>query len=395
MVIIPNTGYKSAQEYYGALKEQFISQLNSFTVREGHQTIKSWSKEITSNFSNGIELQGKNLGKTSFQILNDIFQKFSTASLIQKLHQDAIGQIEKKEQNFASLDKQKQYEQVQQIMSSFSAEQNDMIQKTLVAAINSTPGMSSITLSELVNSANQLFRISLIAHLRSPNIQQYALTGLIAATRQGYIREQIELNALKKAFKNTPVRVTPGGAKRVQGKETLFDNILSFIDFNDNLFNQQVQGTAKITMEEDLQKVLLPKIQYYGEQIKSFNLRTSRASQVHHIANNKSLLNQLMSQSGKRYIGLKENLSFLAQVNNIITTFGPATVLFSSGAGRQWMDEFIEEFRQKDYYLGFTYTDQSKGQISSEISLMSPWETNMKKKFQKRRTIKKLAYVKN
>lgn len=395
MINIPNTGYKTAQNYYAALKEQFIQQMGAYSKKEGVQLTSQWAQEIQTQFSNGIESQGVNKGKTSFDILNEIFQKFSTSSSIQKLHQDALRRIEEEEKKFADLDKAAQYNHIAEIMSAYTAEQYQIIQESMVAAINTTPGMNSITLSELVHSANQMFRISLIAHLRSPHMTKYALRGLVAVTRQGYIREQMELNGLKKAFKNTPVKATHGGAKKVDGKETVFDNILSFIDFSEDLFTQQVQGTAIVNLQQGLEAALLPQISYYGEQIKSFNLRTSRTSQIHHITNNKSLYNQLLSQTTKRYIGLKENLSFLAQANNILTTFGPATVLFSSGAGRQWMDDFIEDFRKRDYYLGFTYKDPIKGIINSDISLMSPWVTNMKTKFQKRRTIKSLNGVKN
>ena len=56
-------------------------------------------------------------------------------------------------------------------------------------------------------------------------------------TMQGYLREQSELNALRKRFENTPVKIIHGGSKKVNNVETLFDNIISFVDYNDEAFN--------------------------------------------------------------------------------------------------------------------------------------------------------------
>jgi hypothetical protein len=115
---------------------------------------------------------------------------------------------------------------------------------------------------------------------------------------QGYLREQAELNGLKELFKTSPVTVTHGGALKVGGKETEFDNILSFTDEIGKSFNRQVRATADLMITAtDLEKQLLPKIQYYGEQVKSFNIRNNKISYFRMIGSREPLLAQLKAES--------------------------------------------------------------------------------------------------
>ena len=75
------------------------------------------------------------------------------------------------------------------------------------------------------------------------------------------------------------------------------------------------------------------------------------------------------SAKSRNYITLKENLAFMAQYKNIIEALGPATLLYSSGAGRQWTYEFIRDFRNRNYYLLFAY---GRNGITSTIELNMP-----------------------
>ena len=190
----------------------------------------------------------------------------------------------------------------------------------------------------------------------------------------------MEYNALRKKTINTPVKVTHGGSVKVAGKETVFDNILSFIEFSDDLFSGQIQEMKNIDVSGDINSFIIPQFQFFGEQVKSFNLRAdSSKSSMHRITGSAELRDKLLSQvANKNYITLKQNLSFMAQANNIIQALGPATILYSTSAGRQWTDSFIKEFHEEQgYYLGFEYADKTVAKsniaITENIVLMSPY----------------------
>jgi hypothetical protein len=59
---------------------------------------------------------------------------------------------------------------------------------------------------------------------------------------------------------------------------------------------------------------------------------------------------------------------FLARFKNILLALGPANVLFSSNGYRQWMCDFIHDFRQKGYLLAFARKNNSSS-LTKEVVL--------------------------
>ena len=376
--LINTSGYRTAQTYYGKLKEQFLQQYEDYAISVSMTRASTWADQIESQFSNAVEQSGPNKGKTAFNILDEIYQKFTSNPDVVALRNEFISRF--KQEYDASQIKESQFraQHREQIRNALTREQSESLVKALEQAINSTANMSSVTLSELVKSANTFFTISYTNALQEITTQ--ILYGPIASTRQGYIREQMEYNALRKKTINTPVKVTHGGSVKVAGKETVFDNILSFIEFSDDLFSGQIQEMKNIDVSGDINSFIIPQFQFFGEQVKSFNLRAdSSKSSMHRITGSAELRDKLLSQvANKNYITLKQNLSFMAQANNIIQALGPATILYSTSAGRQWTDSFIKEFHEEQgYYLGFEYADKTVAKsniaITENIVLMSPY----------------------
>lgn len=388
-----NGGYQSAINYYRSLKQQFLRQvLNNFQDFSIKQ-VDQWSKSLITQASNAqfTTKSGKQSGETAVQVLNKIYANFATNSDIQQMLQQAKSDIAKLYKDSDLQIRQTRAQAIQDIMLKMNPVWTPVIQKSLVSVIENTADTDTSTLHDLVNRANQMFRIALSAELQGKT--QHILTGWPMRTMQGYLREQSELNALENLFKDTPVKVTHGGSKKVNNVETVFDNILSFIDFNDDAFSKQVQGTSTIGLTEtEIESAILPQIKFYGEQVKSFNLLSDKVSAKnkmagHRIASNEALFSTFMNQvANANYITLKENLAFMAKYQHILEVFGPATLLFSSGAGRQWMHEFIQNFRQKNYYLLFSY--RGRGAITSTIELNQPLVISRKTG----RTVKNTTY---
>lgn len=370
---IPGGGYESAQQYYGKLKKQFLQQLENSMVLEGKKQFKVANNQIIQGLI--TDTASKIDGKEVNEILNDIFSEFAHSGELALLKTIVDKKLAQEDQENIRQSHEARVKFLQSVQESINqqigAEHfSNLMKKTITRVIDtSSYNIDSNTLHDLVNRANVLFRIAMSIYIQG--YSEYNLNGITSITLQGYLREQAELNGLKKLFKNSPLNITHGGSVKVAGKETEFDIILSFMDNIDRTFNQQVTGVANLLISAaDLEKELLPKIQYYGEQVKSFNLKTNKKAYFRIIGSRENLLTQLKNKSEiitqNGYITQKDNLSFLAEMKNIIATFGPATVLFSSGAGRQWMDEFIRDFRKENYLLTF---QRKKGEYTPTVGL--------------------------
>lgn len=377
---IPENGYKSAITYYRKLKEKFLNELSSDFKAQSAREIEKSLKIIT-NVSNA-QWEGEG-GKTTANILNLMFQRFAENQDIQKAANSVIAEIQQQNSQVDLQIREQRHAIIQQINSQFLTERGiqGLIKQVIGDVVKSKDiGASKGTLQEIVNRGNTLFRVVLSAKMQGLN--EYVLKGWPMRTMQGFLRESGEFNALNKVFKGTSMKVTPGGSKKVSmnigGKnrkvETVFDNILSTLEFSEEAFNKEVRGTSVegLNLSQMLSSVM-PKIHYFGEQVKSFNLQSKASVGLdHRIASNENLRLKLMSSvKNKNYVTATTALKFMAKTENIVSVFGPATVLFSSGAGRQWMFDFIKDFRKMNYYLQFQYI--SAGVPSSEIILTHPF----------------------
>lgn len=381
-------GYDSAQRYYASLKQQFINTYSQTANLQTEHEIKEMAQAIVSNQSNYsfVNTKGEKTGETATSVLNQLFKSFANNIEVATAIEQTIKELETRIREADDQTERAKKILLKQIAEEKFQTNEEILTRALEQAINKpvSLGTDSETLSELVARAQQLFKIAVSATYQQKT--NYVLTGIPMKTMQGYLREQSELNALTQIFKNSNVKVTHGGSKKVaktQGAlavETVFDNILSFIDFSEEKFNAQVRGVSAkgILNEREVESKLLLQIKFYGEQVKSFTMRssnmvtTARKIEGHRITSNEALKNELLASSEvtEGYVTLKQNLSFLASYQNILEVFGPATVLFSSGSGRQWMSDFIQDFRNRGYYLMFKYSN--KGAISSTVELIQP-----------------------
>lgn len=378
--LLNHTGYNSAIKYYKALKEQFLESVRTSAELE----LRNKTLDIQSKISNSLYVGAESqytIGTTTEQMLNNIFADFAnngdiiaavnkiTKSLPQELQQldMSIKTNREKVKAYLSSDFLK--------LGGYADIAKKALTEAVVAKVGNTEG-----LDDLISKSNMLLRIALSAHWQ--NLEQRVLKGLPLITLQGYLREKSELNALRKVFANTNVKVVHGGGKKAQKVgsmrevETLFDNILSTVEFCEEAFKQQVQGVSAINdaISPTDFTGLLNQITYFGEQVKSFNISNKQAlSREHRITSNKALYNQFMTNHRySNYILIRDSLSFMARYQHILEAFGPATVLFSSGSGRQWTYEFIQDFRKQQYYLSFG-AGETPGKWTPDIVLSYPY----------------------
>ena len=367
-------GYQSAQLYYGKLKEKFINnlttrlQVNSTSLLQ--EAAKSWEQRI-------LEGGEKDNNKAERdRVLDNIFNSFAEGMLNKGGVQSAISVAKKQLQDYkAKSDKEKQTK-AKELAATIQTQLSttitpEILRKQLIVAIGNQASGANIEeryealLQKVYTFYNYFLRSAILGK------DSYAIFGIPQITLGGLIAEDLEYQNLLKIFNNSPIQITPGGAKKVNNVMTEMDNILSTLQFSDKAFNQQMSTIETIVGQNYMNSQrLLSTIEYFGEQVKTFNLQARNVQGGHLIGSRSDLRDEAIRQG---IYTIYDNIKFLGRYANILKSLGPANVLFNTSNGRMWTDDFIKDFRNKGYYLMFKY--QSKGRsmvLSSDIVLDYP-----------------------
>ena len=169
----------------------------------------------------------------------------------------------------------------------------------------------------------------------------------------------------------------PMGAKNIE-----IDNVITNLQSIDAVMqgNEEVVELINLSQGmEGLEEELLKKIDWYGQQVKSWNL--SANSMVYKIGSRSALFQAYTSGGGNLYSTI-ESARFLAKFENILLSLGPSNVLFSAGSQRYFMCNFIKEFREKQYVL--TFSKEGENELLTHTVALESYVTlkgNMRKRF--------------
>ncbi len=185
----------------------------------------------------------------------------------------------------------------------------------------------------------------------------------------GYYKELHEYEALEKVLNNF-LNIYHTGGTKVSGRDTEMDIFISAISNLEMGLNQNVEITQMISSLqeppgiEDILASLSQQIDSFGEQVKSKSLGKSDTFEI---GNRADLYSAFLSEGGNEYSSLQA-LHFLARFKNILLSLGVSNVLFSSNNKRQWMVDFIEDFRRQAYLLSFVRST-NKDKLTSKVGL--------------------------
>ena len=384
---LPNVeaGYKSAQLYYGQLKQKFITQLqNSLTV-SAQQLLRETEVKIEDLIVQGGN-QIKNTKSVRDEKLNKILNDFA-AQLMRDANVSAtLAKAKKEIEELPRDNKKDQLKQKEKIISSTHTILTSQItpkilrQKFITAIGNHNLGTNiEERYDALIDRVYQFLHYFIKSNLLGNT--SYSIYGIPQITLGGLIAEDLEYQNLLKIFNSATV--TPGGTKKITNRagktvSTELDNIISNLEFIQANFQKQYSAQQEILGSNYINsQQLLNTIQYFGEQIKTFNLSKGRVNQGHLIGERESLGAEARS---KGVYSVYDNIRFMGRYKSIIQAFGAANVLFSSGQGRQWTDEFIEDFRNQGYYLMLQYQNKNKKMVlTNKVILDYPLNKSGKK----------------
>lgn len=185
----------------------------------------------------------------------------------------------------------------------------------------------------------------------------------------GYYKELHEYEALEKVLNNF-LNIYHTGGTKVGGRDTEMDIFISTLNNLETGLNQNVEVTQMISSLqeppgiEDILTSLSQQIDSFGEQVKSKSLGKSDTFEI---GNRADLYSTFLSEGGNEYSSLQA-LHFLARFKNILLSLGVSNVLFSSNNKRQWMVDFIEDFRRQAYLLSFV-RPTNKDKLTSKVGL--------------------------
>lgn len=379
--------YQQAQDWYRQLKEKFADQLADASEATGEQQTLQILDELSSVLTNVQSTKGRAQSKLH-KILNKYMKEIADSGFDIKAQAAKI--VKELEESGEQVENQERYVReklVEQIVQQFK--DNGQLEQMLLNALKSQMGSgqrgvrAETRFSALLDRTVSLLRRGIVEMLYKHS-QSYYLTIITAA---GYIQEDMEYEALSKAFKNVSdkVRVRPGGTiKDSTGKETHADNLIMVKDLlkdYETAFTQQVDVVRKnpLNMTAQDQRALLREINCFGEQVKTFSLNQEypRTGDLYglRISNQATMFREYEAEAnakGKNMYDIWENMKFLGRYRNILRSFGADTLMFATSDGRYFMDDFIQEFRTKNYSLVFGLSKGTQ-QLTDTVVLEKPY----------------------
>lgn len=368
---LPTEGYSSAINYYTKLKERLLNQI---TNEAKDKLGKKAYKELVNNIENDI-LQNASQWGESFVSAQQTLSNIENAVkvLIENNDMTGVRQVLSEIQQKINEKKGKIKDDQQYLKTSLRNNQE---------AIFNALGIDNNFIINLLSTNNTTGDINALANQAKSYFVRYLYGALFdnlqfaegsrfkySMSMGGFYKELAEYEALEKIINNF-INVYHGGDIKIGGKDTELDIVISMLGDVESSLQQSAQVTEYITaLQEppgtlDIESELIHKIDVFGEQVKS---RSLGSSNEFGIGNRAELYAKFSSEGANLYSSLQA-LHFLARLKNILLSLGATNVLFSSNGKRQWMADFISDFRQRGYFLTF-HRDTNKSKLDNKVVL--------------------------
>lgn len=367
---IDQSGYTAAIAHYNDLRNKMIEQFKQRALASGvaeqylhlEDIFENEILQNTSSFGEGFKQASETLARLESAI-SKIIADGNTDQVYNVLNEirSKITEKEGKLKNVQQTLKLALNKNQTQIFEALGLDRN------FVISMLSTSGTSG-DINDLANQASSYFIRALYTRLfddktvLSSNFKYLMSMG-------GYYKELHEYEALEKVL-SSYLNVVHGGGIKIEGKDTELDIFITNLDkieaLNRNAaITQEIMALPQDRVDvEQLRQQLLKEIDWFGEQVKS---RSLGKSDVFEIGNRAGLYGTFKGEGFNPGSSLQA-IHFLARFQNILLALGQSNVLFSSNNKRQWMSDFIADFRRQNYMLTFM-RKTNKGPLTQTVGL--------------------------
>lgn len=368
---INTSGYDLAMQHYRSLKDKMLDQITQSAkvqmTQQGYNAfidnVENLILQNASDWGEGYKAADTTLNKIENAVAEII--ESGQVTEVKTLLEEIRKEIDEKESELKDAQqtfKSKLNANKNAIFTKLSID-NKFIERML--DLTNTSGDTS----DIVAQASSYFIRYLYANLFDEKSFAERSRFKYAMSLGGYYKELHEYEALEKILNNF-ISVHHAGGTKIKGKDTEMDIVITTLqDLKTGLtqsvtLNETISALQEPPGAQDLMANLIEQIETFGEQVKSKRLG---ASDQFEIGNRATLYSQFLSEGGNQYSSLQA-LHFLARYKNIILSLGAQNVLFSSNGKRQWMVDFIEDFRRQAYLLAFM-RDNNKSPLSEKVGL--------------------------
>lgn len=381
-------GYAQAQRWYETLKTNFFNQIYenlSMNSQQMYEDILNNASRALSNTNPDETSLSKQARLELEKIMSNFIKELmDTNTNVATAINQAQASLKSNQQRAA----EEQIKLINQLKNIIIKEIGSMenLKTILEKSLESRGTNIQERYSALLTQTSSLLTRALVEKLGLLN-NLYIKTVRILA---GFVAEDLECTALEELINKSDVqnivKVKPGGTiTSSKGTQTHMDNILSIVEFEKDKFTVQIDQTANLDIalggqgEKELQK----QIQYFGEQVKTFSLSkkpTTGSLAGARISEQSDMYKEYSAHVDGNVYQLYENIRFVGRYHNILRAFGADTLLFANADGRYFINDFIKEFKAKDYYLLFGYGKGDSGyKVTSTVVLDKPWYSRSKK----------------
>ena len=350
------SGYDQAIDHYRNLKNKMLDQI----ANNAKIDVKSKSYKQFIDNTDKLILQNASDWGQGFQKAQETLERVETsvAKLIESGSTNEVKQLlqEIRKQVYDKQDK------IKDAQKNFKQKLNlnkDLIFTNLGKDSHFIENMIGVQnnsgdVSDIVNQASSYFIRYLYSQLFDEKSFAEGSRFKYILSMGGYYKELHEYQALEKILSNF-LNVYHAGSVKIGGKDTEIDIFFSTLNNLESGLTQNIEITQMISSipeppgTNDLILSLIEQINTFGEQVKSKSLGKNNSFEI---GNRATLYSNYLSEGGNKHSSL-EAIHFLSRFKNIILSFGISNVLFSSNGKRQWMSDFIEDFRKQAYLLSF------------------------------------------
>lgn len=377
---IDTSGYDIAIIHYRNLKNKMLDQISEKAKIEmatsGYKTFINDIENLILQNASGWGESYKQAQITLAKIEDSVIQIIENGSTVQAKSllseiRDQVFDKQNKLKNAQQTFKSKLNANRNQIFNSLGIDNNFII--NMLGVQN-----SSGDIGDIVAQASSYFIRYLYANLFDEKAFAEGSRFKYAMSLGGYYKELHEYESLEKIL-NGFLNVHHAGGTKIGGKDTEMDIFISTLDDLEKGLTQSVSLTQTISAlqeppgAEDLMTNLLSQIDYFGEQVKSKSLGKSDQFEI---GNRAALYESFLADGGNKYSSLQA-LHFLARYKNILLSLGASNVLFSSNNKRQWMADFIQDFRNQAYLLSFMRSS-NEGELTNKVGLEQLYTSSKK-----------------